>query len=81
MLLRPHWQLDYCPLDFVRPRGSPYGTQERNGEKKRGRKAMATAKLSKPLNPAWLHLWIIIPHEVMPMHILKCSKTTDKFCQ
>jgi len=33
--------------------------------KETGRKPMATADLSKPLNPGWLHLWIIIKHEVM----------------
>jgi len=25
---------------------------------------MATADMSKPLNAGWLHLWIIIKHEV-----------------
>jgi len=39
--------------------------RERDKKEKKGIKPMAAADLSKPLNPGWLHLWIIIPHEVM----------------
>jgi len=37
----------------------------RNGKEKKGRKPIATADVSQAMNPGWLHLWIIIPHEVM----------------
>jgi len=39
-----------------------------------------TAAVSKPLNPGWLHLWIIIPHEVMLTLHFKCN-TADNFAE
>jgi len=42
---------------------------------------MSTAALSQPLNPGWLHLWIIIiPHEVM-LTLCLCVILCKKFHQ
>jgi len=66
----PVWELNYCWLDLVRPHSSQ---QDRNGKEKKGRKPMATAALSRFLNPDWLHLYpsiiIGLAHEVMLTHL------------